>query len=122
MGVKAVKQNAVVRASRCRLVQDDNIQTGHFALLLPERLPDYSFQSVSAGCESTIFLADSKSQSWHICAVQPKKNGKHLVAAASGVFKDATEGGFIGKPASVCEAAVHVGARCCLSYRVLCGH
>ena len=103
--------------SCCRLIQDDNIQARHLALLLPERLPYYALQSVSPGCEPTVLFADSKPQSWLVCAVRSVENCKHLVAAAAGFFKDAAEGGFVGKPASLSEAAVHVGTCCCLSFR-----
>lgn len=106
VGLKAAKQNVVVRSSCCRLVQHDNVQSGQVVLMVPERLSDNSFQSVSTTCEPTVFLADRKAQSWLVCAIWPVENGKHVVAAAVGTLKDATKGGFVGKPASTSEAAV----------------
>lgn len=89
--------------------------------MVPERLPDDAFQPVSAGCEPTVLLADRKSESWLVGAVWPVKNCKHFVAAAVGLLEDATEGGFVSKPASSSEAAVHIAARCCIFFRSFCG-
>ena len=121
VGLQAVKQSAVVRASCCGLIQNDDVQPRHFAYALSERLPDDSFDSVPASCQATILFADCEPQSWLVCAVRPVENSKHFVAAAVGFFKYATEGGFVGKPASTFEAAVHVGAVCWVVFRSYCG-
>ncbi len=119
--VQAVKQSAVAGAGRRRLVQDDNVQARYFALLLPERLPDDALYSVPASREATVLLADREPESWLVCAVWSVKNRKHFVAAAVSFVKYATEGGFVGKPASTSEAAVHVGTFCALVFRSYCG-
>jgi hypothetical protein len=109
VGFQAFTQYAIARACCGRLVQNDDVQTRHSALLMPERFPDDSLDPVSASRQTAILLADREPQSWLIGAVRPVENSKHFVAAAVGFFKYATERGFVGKPASTSEAAVHVG-------------
>jgi hypothetical protein len=109
VGLKALDQYTIARP-RCRcLVQNDKVQSRHLGLLLSERFPDDSLDPVPARSQPAILLADREPQSWLIGAVRPVENSKHFVAAAVGFFKYATERGFVGKPASTSEAAVHVG-------------
>jgi hypothetical protein len=112
VSLETAEQSTVIRARRGRLAQDNDIQTWQLALVVPERFSDDSFQPVSTRRQPAILLADRKSQSRLVCAVRPVENGKHFIAAAVGLLKNAAKGGFVCEPASTSEAAVHVCVRC----------
>jgi len=119
MFFQAVEQHLVAGARRSGLIQNDDIYSAQLCSIVPERLPDYAFQAISADRRSTVLFADSKPQLWLGRAIGSVENGKHFVAAALSFLEYAAEGGLVWKSARAPEAIVRRCACCYFSFREL---
>jgi hypothetical protein len=87
----AIEQLPVGGVFRGQLVDHDDIETGQFGLVLPERFPDNALYSVSAGCLPTVFLGNREAEPGDIRLVLSAKYRKPFVAATRCFFKYAAE-------------------------------
>jgi len=94
----AVEQLSVAGCLCRGLVNHNNIQANHFCLVLPKRLSDNAFDSVSAGCLPTIFFRNSEAQPRDVCVIRPAKYGKPFIPAARRFFEHAAECSSIQEP------------------------
>jgi len=63
--------------------------------MLPERLANDPFQSVSAGSELAVFFADCEPKPGFVRVVWPVEHCKHVIATSPGIVEDAAEGLFV---------------------------
>ena len=66
--------------------------------MLPERLPDDAFDSVSTGRWPAVFLRDRQSKSGNALVILSAKHGKPFVPTARGFLEDARVRGGIKQP------------------------
>ena len=93
---QAFEECAVFCSSRCRLIQNNDINAAKCWPVMSERLPRDAFQAVSPGSKPTVLFSNSEPESWLGRAIWPVQNCKHFIAAALSFVEDTTEGGLIG--------------------------
>jgi hypothetical protein len=81
-----------------RLVDHDNVETGQFGLVLPERFPDNALYSVSAGCLPAVLFRNRQAEPGNVCLVLSAKYRKPFVAAARCFFEHAPERRSVQEP------------------------
>ena len=111
------KELGVTCVCGVRLVEDDDIESRQLAAMLPERLANDPFQSVSPGSELTVFLADCESEPGFVRVVWSVEHCKHVIATAPGIFEDAAEGLLVEQTVFPPEAKLRVAADCGLTFR-----
>ena len=117
MSCETGKELGVTGACGRRLVKDDDIQSRQLGPMLPERLANDPFQSVSPGSKLAVFLADCEPEPGFVRVVWPVEHCKHVIATSPGMFEDAAEGLLVEQTVFPPETKFWVAADCGLTFR-----
>ncbi len=88
---QAVKKCRIVHAARIPLCQNHDVESGHFALLSPERLSHDALQPIPPGRETAVFLRYRQPEPRPVRAIRPGQDNKQMIAAATGSAEHAAE-------------------------------
>lgn len=80
---QAVKKCRIVHAARIPLCQNHDVESGQFALLLPERLSHDALQAIPPGRETAVFLCYRQPEPRRVRAVRPGQDDEQVIPAAT---------------------------------------